>query len=234
MSGWRPHLEGLRSLDLRQLIRLGAVVPDSSTSGSWRWSDSQTGETLATIGYSVAWSGGGGTLRLAYRVSGVEKDYAVPIEAERLHWGGLRYWLRCPVTHRRVRKLYLVQGMFVARTAIRPLPTYAIQRESRRDRNLSAQWAIRRKLGNPGSLLDPVMKPKWMRWATFERYRLRDAQLGERDEAFLMRLIGRMGNWQEGETAGHSTQRTFAANGPLDHLGGRIESSRPRHLRHPE
>jgi hypothetical protein len=77
-----------------------------------------------------------------------------------------------------VLKLYLVQGTFVARTAIRPLPTYRSQRVSGLHRAIEQRWALRRKLDDTFSdLFGPPCKPKGMRWKTFERYAAKDERL---------------------------------------------------------
>jgi hypothetical protein len=58
--------------------------------------------------------------------------------------------------------------------------------------------AIRRKLGDDYTdLLDTPLKPKWMRWATFDRYARHDAELSEREDGclspFLYRLLLKTG-----------------------------------------
>ena len=53
--------------------------------------------------------------------------------------------------------------------------------------------AIRRKLGDDCTgVLDTPLKPKWMRWATFERYAKRDAELSERDDGYLSPFLYRL------------------------------------------
>jgi hypothetical protein len=52
--------------------------------------------------------------------------------------------------------------------------------------------AIRQKLGDPATLLDPIFqKPKWMRWKTWQRYTARDEQLGAIEDAYMLRRWGR-------------------------------------------
>ncbi|MGH7192405.1 MAG: hypothetical protein ACREJM_02605, partial [Candidatus Saccharimonadales bacterium] len=112
-----------------------------------------------------------------------------------LHYGGRRWYAHCPYTGRRMRKLYKFSGIaqFCCRKAIRPLPSYASQRDSGSDRINRQRWAIRRKIGDDLSDLScEPWKPKWMRWRTFNRYAARDDVLAERDNVYLLRLVGRM------------------------------------------
>ncbi|HUW54565.1 MAG TPA: hypothetical protein VMV99_14235 [Rhodanobacter sp.] len=107
--------------------------------------------------------------------------------------------MHCPYTQRRVLKLYKFGSIeqFCSRTAIRPLPTYASQRVSGSDRIIDQRWAIRRKLGdNISDLFGEPWKPKRMHWRTFERYAERDAELAERENGYLLRLIGRLQRYE--------------------------------------
>ena len=192
--GWRPHIESLRCLDLTRMMKLRAVVPGIGRSGSWIWSDGDTGEQRANIGYTVTWHNSySGSLRLRYTFTLDEesesKDYTVPLVGHSMRYGGFRWYCRCPATRRLALKLYMVKGLFVARTAIRPLPTYAIQRAGRGlDRITARRWALRRRLGDPGDLLCELQKPRWMRRRTFQRFtELDDRLAGAEDMAFLGR-----------------------------------------------
>lgn len=91
--------------------------------------------------------------------------------------------------------LYKFSGIakFCHRDAIRPKPTYASQRVSGIARAQAQRWAIRRKLGDECTgLMDEPMKPKWMRWATFERYAKRDAELAEIEDGYLSPYLYRL------------------------------------------
>lgn len=196
MEAWRPYIEGLRCLDVGQMLRTRAIRPGVETHGSWAWS--RDGERVASIGYEATWQGVTlGSLRLQYAVEQdgerLHKDYSIRLAAFPMRFGGVRWYCYCPATGRRVLKLYLVQGRFVARTAIRPLPTYASQRAARgADRIMARRWALRRKLGDPGDLFSELNKPKWMRWHTFQRYRDLDEQLSDAEDGALLVRIRRL------------------------------------------
>lgn len=197
--GWRPHLESALCLNLRDLFACGALRPECSTSGSWAWT--RDGEHIASIGYTANLGDALGDLTLSYshsdRDRGERKAVTcrIPLGSDALHFGGRHWYAYCPHTSRRALKLYKFSGIeyFCHRTAIRPLPTYASQRESGSNRIFAQRWAIRRKLGDEFSdLFGEPMKPKWMRWHTFERYAARDAALAGREYVFMARLIDRI------------------------------------------
>lgn len=196
LSGWRPHIESLRCLNVGRMVRTRALIPGTETRGAWAWT--REGERVASIGYEATWHGPGfGSLRLQYTITQdgerLEKDYCIRLIGRPLRFGGFRWYSACPVTGRPVLKLYMVQGTFVARTAIRPLPTYASQRAGRGlDRIIERRWALRRKLGDPGDLFCELTKPKWMRWRTFQRYADLDDRLAEAEDGAFLGRVGRL------------------------------------------
>ena len=71
--------------------------------------------------------------------SEINKNYLVPLETARCHFGGFRWWWNCPRSGRRVRDMHLPPGetMFVART-VYGLP-YRREREGALDRSHTRQ-----------------------------------------------------------------------------------------------
>lgn len=183
------------------MLARGSLRPGCSTSGNWAWT--RDGEQVANVGYTATLRTYEGELTLNYSVPDRDSDNGerkavtcrIRLSSLPLHFGGRRWYAHCPYTHRRALRLYKFSGIdyFCHRTAVRPLPTYASQRVSGSDRINAQRWAIRRKLGDDESDLgcDPI-KPKWMRWRTFERYAARDDKLAERDDVNLARLLGRL------------------------------------------
>jgi hypothetical protein len=102
--GKRPTVEQGRTLDLREMAREGCFKPWCS--GRVGWSDG--GDEAASLGFRVLPEGGGLVLALSYRVvrTGQDVEVRVPLEATRPHFGGVRWWGRCPCG-RRVTKLHL-------------------------------------------------------------------------------------------------------------------------------
>lgn len=180
------------------MLRTRALIPGRETWGSWQWT--RDGEERASIGYRATLGEVSGTLTLEYtQGKGDERKTitcTIALESLPCHYGGRRWFVRCPYTHWRAWKLYKWNGIewFCHRNAIKPKPTYASQREGGGSRVLAQRWALRRKLGDEYStLFDHPVKPKWMRWRTFQRYLDRDARLEARDSRYLFGLLGRLG-----------------------------------------
>lgn len=195
-GGWRPHIEWALTLSVRSLFKAGALQANATTSGRWQWHSD--GKKVASVHYTATLQVESGELRLAYTWThgGEPRDVTclVRLSSLPLHYGGQRWYMHCPYTGRRVLKLYKFGSVekFCARTAIRPLPTYASQRISGASRIIEQRWAIRRKLGDKYSdLFGEPFKPKRMHWRTFERYAKRDAELAEAENAYLCRFLGR-------------------------------------------
>ncbi|HLI17850.1 MAG TPA: hypothetical protein VKV22_06230 [Rhodanobacteraceae bacterium] len=198
-GGWHPHIESALCLDVRKMFRTRAIWPGCDKSGSWVWTDSN-GEQVSAIGYRATLGDASGTLTLDYTQGTGEDRKAITctiaLESLPCHYGGRRWFARCPYTHRRAWKLYKWAAIewFCCRDAITPKPTYASQRAGGLDRINSQRWALRRKLGDEYStLFDEPVKPKWMRWRTFQRYLDRDARFEARESGYLFSLLGRLG-----------------------------------------
>jgi len=192
--GWRPHIESALCLSLGSMFKCRALRAGAMTSGNWQWS--RDGEKFASIGYSGSLRAESGELRLSYTWTPDGKPLQVVctirLSSLPLQYGGRRWYMHCPYTQRRVLKLYKFGSIekFCARTAIRPLPTYASQRTGGSDRVLAQRWALRRRMGDDFSdLFGEPCRPKGMRWRTFERYARRDAQLASREGDSLQRLL---------------------------------------------
>ncbi len=194
--GWRPHIESALRLRLTDLFKHGALQPGRTTSGGWQWM--RDGKPSASIGFSATLSDSDGELRLSYRCGKGDEardvECLVRLSSVPLNYGGRRWYMHCPATGQRVLVLYKWGSIdrFCARDAIRPRPTYASQRVSGCDRIIEQRWAIRRKLGdNFSDLFGKPYKPKGIRQRTFERHCARDAELAERENVYLMRLLAR-------------------------------------------
>jgi len=125
-SGWRCRygtkrtVEGCHILDINKLVRIG-VIRTMPWQGTIVWSDTNTGEQTARVGYTCTSDGGGWTLTLSYTVtrSNSEKHdvlLRIPLQTTDPQFGGVRWWFTCPLVvrglpcERRVGKLYLPPG----------------------------------------------------------------------------------------------------------------------------
>ncbi len=104
------------------MIRAGVFKKGPLYTWTCRWTN-QVGEETGTLGYRLtSTTDGEMALRLTYaitdRLSGEKKELNYPVELTTTcpHFGGRRFWLRCPIVkdgtpcHRRVGKLYLPPG----------------------------------------------------------------------------------------------------------------------------
>ena len=109
-------------------------------------------------------------------------------------YGGRRWWFVCPRTGRRTTKLFLPNGgwHFWSRQAYGL--GYACQREDRFSRLQRRAAILNRQLGGEGwgTWEDPPKKPKWMRWATYERKYERWEQVVEKANEEFTTLATRL------------------------------------------
>lgn len=157
-----------RTLNINRLVMTGVIKKGVGQSGTWVWTDSETGEKKSSIGYeSNAWDLGDAYLRVQYTLteSGKAMDYNIPLIATKAHFGGVRFWFKCPLTGRKVTKLFLPYGatVFACRQAYRL--KYASQSQGYFDRVINKKWKIVRKTGG----YDYPVKPKGMHDKTFEK-----------------------------------------------------------------
>jgi hypothetical protein len=173
--GGKPTVEAALKLDLHHLIRTGSFRPSATVTGSLAWTNTDTGEQRASIGYKAHMDDGRGWVRLTYTTTNhwtgqsTDHDYTVELATTSQPFGGRRWWWVCPRRGDLVSKLYKPSGggIFASRKAHRL--AYRSQRQSPYDRAISQAFKRRRQLGAEGGIGDPIDKPKGMRWATFDR-----------------------------------------------------------------
>ena len=158
--GWRRKCEDSLALDVRRLHRSGRLLP--GTSCGWYWS--RDGERCGNIGINSH----ANHVEFVYTrtLEGCEPvrfRYDVHIERTACRFGGSRSWFRCPWCDRRCALMYGLSsdGYFACRLCLRL--AYASECEDRSGR----LWRKQRKL--EALLLDGELKPKGMRWRTFDR-----------------------------------------------------------------
>jgi hypothetical protein len=158
---------GLR-LPVHRMVK-PALERSDHGGGSWGWM--RNGDYYAKISYWIARQGPReALLRLSYTRDVEAVAYDVRLVAVPCRFGGLRWFAICPATWLKVSKLYLPPGArrFLARKAWRL--AYASQHVApgfdrlcaQRDRLLSKKL----KSDDP----DFPLKPKGMRWRTYERH----------------------------------------------------------------
>jgi hypothetical protein len=158
-----------RCLDINRMVKEKTISPSIWCSGLWVWTDKSTGEQVASVSYeSDTHNKQDSFLRIHYTLTKEQKkiDYKIQLSRTQANYGGERFWFICPVTGRRVSKLYLPSGgdIFASRHAYKLL--YACQNEGYKDRMLRKKWKL---LGKLDPDLNYPYRPKGMHQKTYER-----------------------------------------------------------------
>lgn len=150
-------------LDVRQLHRRGLLRRGLTCSWSWHRGDAPAGSITIVVD--------AGKLLLLYRVTLEREGRSESVEQQvnlthtACHYGGVRPWFLCPRCRRRCAILYGGQRFYCR--CCHGL-AYQSQRDDRSYRALHRAQKIRRRLGARTGA-DVPAKPKWMRWATYDR-----------------------------------------------------------------
>jgi hypothetical protein len=123
-SGWhgpkKDVVEDCIVLSPNYFVREGDNLAGGWRSGSMDWRESDQEPPVAVIRYSSSWWGGDrGCVWLEYDRYGEHVHYCISLMSTTPHFGGRRWWFKCPVKHIRVGKLYLPPGaiLFASRQA---------------------------------------------------------------------------------------------------------------------
>jgi hypothetical protein len=147
--------EHCRRIDVRRWHREGIL--QDGRSGGWHWTDAETGELRASIGYRSD----GGTVTLSFSIDGSPQAQSVRLSRSACNYGGSRPWFICPVRGERAAVLFLRAGRFACRHCQRI--AYGSQSEDLCGRTWRKQAKAEAKLGPNWS------RPKGMHQATRER-----------------------------------------------------------------
>ena len=153
--GWHVKAEHCKQLDVRRWQRLGVL--QAGASGTWVWSNAETGARTAAIGYRAE----GGAVALTYAIDGVPAAQRIALHRTACNYGGTRPWFICPVRGERVAVLYLRAGRFACRHCQR------IAYGSQSDDSLGRTWRRQAKL--EARLGPHWQRPKGMHHATRTR-----------------------------------------------------------------
>lgn len=172
--GHRLKAEHTLKVDLRRWRKLGYLV--NGHNFAWQWSRGK--EATGSIGVSV----GVGSIRLSYTAQGQDASQTICTTTTPCRYGGARTWFQCSCCSRRVEVLFMRAGRFACRQCQKV--SYTSQSGSAHDR-ANAQYHQLHALIEAG-------KPKWQRWATFNRVEDRFEHVNEQVNRSLMILIQRL------------------------------------------
>jgi hypothetical protein len=178
--------DAVPAIDIRELQRCRGLAAGSRFVETW----TRGGMVAAQIAIDVQKH----HLLLRYvHVSGAGEqepvEGVVPIVDAPCNYGGLRRWFRCPECKRRIVIIYISRSC--ACRHCHEL-VYSSQRESAGDRARQRAQNIRIRLGGSANLLIAFPeRPKWMRWATYQRLRLEAFKNETRNLAHLISILER-------------------------------------------
>lgn len=187
---YRACLEqGLR-LDLNRLARQGFVLRGGRSGPKGiRWSYTYTDEHIAS---GTIEAGMGYPPEGWFRIRVGSLNQMLDLVAQPRRFGGYQWYFRCPRTHRLASVMWMPVGgrTFASRQAWGRQVAYASQFETWHGRALTMAHELRTKLGGPeyaGIGNGDPPKPKWMRWATYNRIMDRaDRYEGIADQRLIM------------------------------------------------
>lgn len=192
---------GLR-LRISALVGDEPIAANSCRRGHMSWTNSYTGKGSGAVFFEVeAWEDSG-SMRLRLALPGkpgepaTVREQCVGLISSPQPHGGLRWWFVCPRTQNLCTVLHCPPGAtaFAGRLAWRM--SYLSQRRSHQDRPLEKARGIRMALGGGPSMLEPFPdKPKWMRWATYDR---KQAQADVAGRAALAFQAAQIDKWSPG------------------------------------
>jgi len=167
-------VEDCLTLDLARLMRLGPLREGVAGHGDFAWS--RDGEKLGAIKFRIDLRNAKtAALMLEFHVYASDGErrkisQRIFLTSTRPNFGGLRWWMRCPITGEQVRVLYLQPDgeKFVGRKALGLV--YRIERISPFDRPFEKMFRAQRRLGKSWGLSMEAKRPKGMWRRTFARH----------------------------------------------------------------
>ena len=172
--GYKVKGEHLMRLDIRAIHRRGLLWVGGTNTWSWSRGTEHVGSVRFTVDTD--------SIRLAYSVSGQDASQNIATTETPCAYGGSRTWFSCPVCRGRAALLYMRSGRFACRSCQRV--SYASQSRSESDRGHARYHRLHALIENG--------KPKWQRWATFNRLEEKFERVGQQVNQSLLKLIQKL------------------------------------------
>lgn len=170
----RPLVEDCLALDLAWLMRLATIREGQAGTGDVRWS--VNGDVIGALRFQLDLrQQNRPQLILQFNVRNAENSaapmhQAIALSALPQNFGGVRWWMICPSTGARVRKIYFPpQGVRFAGRKAHGL-SYRVERLTRFDRPFEKLFRAQRYLSGAQGLGLPLARPKGMWRKTFARH----------------------------------------------------------------
>lgn len=176
-SGGRRHgkprvlADKCYTLSVADLRRVGIFKLTSAIDGKMKW---------APLDLHMVIPADRSQIRLRIEREGERRELAIQLSQTAPHFGGVRYWLHCPLCGRRVVKLFFYPHLYAGERHLNAFWCRHCLGLSYTSRNCNHDWLslgqrramqIKGKLKDPNEYWEmPPSKPKWMRRATYERH----------------------------------------------------------------
>ena len=194
-QGGRPTADSSLRIDLAWMLRTGHAREGEHLAGTLHWQC--RGRESGSISYRAAIDEPGcERLELIYANTrqGTREDKRQSVQLVHTvpNYGGKRWWMLCPISGRRVGKLYLPPGgdVFASRQAWRL--GYQCQRDAARDRPFERLFWLQKKLGCTQGWEQPIFKPKGMWQRTWQRHLAECRKLDEQCAIEMMTVMNRL------------------------------------------
>jgi hypothetical protein len=170
----RVRLESGLKLDLNWLAKRGFIQPGAYKASGISWTNYYTGERIASGTITADMSGLEGPHGW-FRIQIGSLDQRIHLVGRPRHFGGWQWYFMCPYANRLVSVLWMPPGAhyFACRQEWGRQVAYVSQFLTPLDRAHRGRARINSLLCSIGGLdpdgWDLPPKPKWMRWATYNR-----------------------------------------------------------------
>lgn len=194
----RPTADASLRIDLAWMMRKGLIREAVDLAGTLHWSRGTS--KAGSISYSSFMSQPDSerlvlSFTRARHGEGKDECQTVYLTHTVPNYGGKRWWMLCPISGRRVAKLYLPASgdVFASRQAWRL--GYQSQRDAPHDRSFERLFRLQKRLGCEQGWEAGILRPKGMWHKTFERHWKKywelDAQCSAEMAAMVLRLGAR-------------------------------------------
>lgn len=171
---YRLKAEQTPRIDIRIWHKRGLLWDGSNNTWSWSRGEESAGSIRFTVNAD--------SIRLTYAAQGQDASQTIRTTTTPCRYGGARTWFQCPCCSKRAAVLFMRSGRFACRQCQRV--SYTSQSGSTRER-ANARYHQLKAIIEAG-------KPKWTRWATFNRLEDRFEHVSEQADRLLMTFIQRL------------------------------------------
>ena len=167
---YRLKAEQTPKIDIRIWHKRGLLWDGSNNTWSWTRGEESAGSIRFTVNAD--------SIRLTYAAQGTDASQTIRTTKTPCRYGGARTWFACPCCSGRAAVLFMRAGRFACRQCQKI--SYTSQSGSAHARYHQLHALIE------------AGKPKWQRWATFNRLEDRFERVNEQVNRSLLVLIQRL------------------------------------------